>query len=88
MRTQEFIGRCTRDHIVPFECAPLLAAQCTQLARRTLNLFLAHVTLIRPISAQGRLRLAADFAQLELALEPLHVHMQTELKTEYGLAIV
>ncbi|CAG2100633.1 unnamed protein product, partial [Medioppia subpectinata] len=42
-----------------------------RVANRTIQLFLRQITLIRPLSKRGRMRIAADFAQLEMALTPL-----------------
>ena len=36
-----------------------------------MELFVRHAALVRPVGAAGRLRLAADCAQLELAVAPL-----------------
>ncbi|RXG60114.1 Conserved oligomeric Golgi complex subunit 5 [Armadillidium vulgare] len=36
-----------------------------------LELFVRHASLLRPIGDQGKMRLAADFAQMELAINPL-----------------
>jgi len=41
------------------------------VANRTIDLFLRHTTLIRPISNYGKMKMAADFAQLEMAICPL-----------------
>ena len=42
-----------------------------ELGRRAVELFVRHAALVRPVGAAGRLRLAADCAQLELAVAPL-----------------
>jgi len=41
------------------------------LASRTLTLFVRHASLLRPLSEAGRLRLATDMAEVELALAPV-----------------
>lgn len=43
----------------------------TDVASRIIDLFMRHTTLIRPLDHKGKLRLAADYAQLEMALGPL-----------------
>lgn len=43
----------------------------TNVAGRTIELFMRHSTLLRPLPESARLRLAADYAQLEMALAPL-----------------
>jgi len=42
-----------------------------QVAGRTVELFMRHTTLIRPLGPSGRMRLTADYAQLEMALAPI-----------------
>ncbi|GAV08624.1 hypothetical protein RvY_18289 [Ramazzottius varieornatus] len=51
----------------------------SRFARRCLELFVRHTSLLRPVGKQGRLKLAADFAQMEAALAPLNLH-----SSEYG----
>lgn len=48
-----------------------LESAARRVVTRTIDLFLRHTTLLRPLSENGRLRLASDFSQLELALVPL-----------------
>lgn len=40
------------------------------IACRCVELFVRHASLIRPLGEGGKLRLAADFAQMELAISP------------------
>lgn len=40
------------------------------IACRAISLFLEHVSLVRPLTEGGILRLVVDFAQMELALSP------------------
>ena len=49
-----------------------LATVCLkQLAAAVMRAFARHITLVRPLGESGKLRLAADMAHFELALEPL-----------------
>ena len=41
------------------------------VACRSIELFVRHASLIRPLGEGGKMRLAADFAQMELAVAPL-----------------
>ena len=41
------------------------------VACQCIELFLRHASLIRPLGEGGKMRLAADFAQMELAVAPL-----------------
>ena len=38
---------------------------------KSVDLFVRHASLIRPLGEGGKMRLAADFAQMELAVAPL-----------------
>lgn len=40
------------------------------IASRCVELFVRHASLIRPLGEGGKMRLAADFAQMELAISP------------------
>uniref|UniRef100_K1PVY8 Conserved oligomeric Golgi complex subunit 5 n=1 Tax=Magallana gigas TaxID=29159 RepID=K1PVY8_MAGGI len=52
-------GALTTD---PFHIKPI-ACRCVEL-------FVRHASLIRPLGEGGKMRLAADFAQMELAISP------------------
>ena len=41
------------------------------VACTSIELFVRHASLIRPLGEGGKMRLAADFAQMELAVAPL-----------------
>lgn len=41
------------------------------VACRAIDLFVQHACLIRPLGDGGKMRLAADFAQVEMAVSPL-----------------
>lgn len=68
---QEFIARVWRDYLAPFECAQFVYGLSTEVAKTACRLFILHASLVRPLGEGGRLRLAADFAQMELAVNPL-----------------
>ena len=40
------------------------------IACRCIDLFVRHACLVRPLGEGGKLRLAADFAQMEMAISP------------------
>lgn len=41
------------------------------VACKSIELFVRHASLIRPLGNGGKMRLAADFAQMEMAVVPL-----------------
>ncbi|XP_065197441.1 conserved oligomeric Golgi complex subunit 5-like [Sycon ciliatum] len=67
---KNFIGRVADEHIRPFENKEFCKGQLTELSVRVLELFVRHVSLIRPLEESGRLQLAADIAQVEFAVAP------------------
>nr|CAD7462641.1 unnamed protein product [Timema tahoe] len=50
----------------------LFVDSCAPVVSRCLELFVRHTGLVRPLGEGGRIKLAADFAQMELALSPLY----------------
>jgi len=51
---------------------------------RCMELFVQHTSLVCPLSETGKLRLAADYAQLEASLSPL-CHKLSELGRPYRM---
>lgn len=68
---QQFIARLQQDHFAPFHCVDFMLEHTTELARKACDIFVIHALLVRPLGEGGRLRLAADFAQMEFAVSPL-----------------
>uniref|UniRef100_A0A914W6Q3 Conserved oligomeric Golgi complex subunit 5 n=1 Tax=Plectus sambesii TaxID=2011161 RepID=A0A914W6Q3_9BILA len=81
---QGFVARVTQDHLSAFACKELVHNQGALVARKACRLFILHATLVRPVGDGGRLRLAADFAQMELAVSPLCVSLSADLGPEYA----
>jgi len=54
------------------------------IACHCIDLFVRHASLLRPLGDGGKMRLAADFAQMELAIGPL-CHKVTDLGKSYRL---
>ncbi|XP_037078671.1 conserved oligomeric Golgi complex subunit 5-like, partial [Pollicipes pollicipes] len=79
---QAFIARVVDDYLSPFNCKQLLSDSKLELGRRALHLFVRHAALVRPMGAAGRLKMAADCAQAELAVTPL-VERLADLGTAY-----
>ncbi|GFO07452.1 conserved oligomeric Golgi complex subunit 5 [Plakobranchus ocellatus] len=67
---QSFIQRCYMDYLTPFNCKDFIMDSILPIASRCVDLFVRHASLIRPLGEGGKLRLAADFAQMEMAISP------------------
>ncbi|EDL36904.1 mCG22471, isoform CRA_b [Mus musculus] len=68
---QGFIARVMNDYFKHFECLDFVFDNTEAIAQRAIELFIRNASLIRPLGEGGKLRLAADFAQMELAVGPL-----------------
>ena len=62
---QSFLSRAHADYIMPFHSSNILKEFTERLASQCLSTFVWSASLIRPLGDGGKLRLAADFAQLE-----------------------
>ncbi|KAL2777527.1 conserved oligomeric Golgi complex subunit 5 isoform 8 [Daubentonia madagascariensis] len=67
---QGFIARVMSDYFKHFECLDFVFDNTEAIAQRAIELFVRHASLIRPLGEGGKMRLAADFAQMELAVGP------------------
>ncbi|XP_070557668.1 conserved oligomeric Golgi complex subunit 5-like [Ptychodera flava] len=67
---QGFISRVQSDYLTQFKCTEFTMDSVLPLACRTIELFVRHASLLRPIGEGGKMKLAADFAQMELAVGP------------------
>ncbi|KAG7277633.1 hypothetical protein CRUP_025318 [Coryphaenoides rupestris] len=68
---QGFVSRAVADYFQHFQCVDFLYGRSEAMAQRALGLFLRHASLLRPLGEGGKMRLAADFAQMELTVAPL-----------------
>ncbi|XP_028668771.1 conserved oligomeric Golgi complex subunit 5 [Erpetoichthys calabaricus] len=68
---QGFIARVMTDYFRHFECADFIYDNTEAIAQRAIELFIRNACLLRPLGEGGKMRLAADFAQMELAVAPL-----------------
>ncbi|KAI7792095.1 conserved oligomeric Golgi complex subunit 5 [Triplophysa rosa] len=68
---QGFIARVMSDYFRPLQCLDFLYDSTENIAQRAITLFIRHASLLRPLGEGGKMRLAADFAQMELAMAPL-----------------
>ncbi|XP_071081856.1 conserved oligomeric Golgi complex subunit 5-like [Haliotis cracherodii] len=67
---QGFVLRCQGDYLSQFRCRDFIMDSIHSVACRCADLFIRHASLTRPLGEGGKLRLAADFAQMELAISP------------------
>ncbi|XP_040199470.1 conserved oligomeric Golgi complex subunit 5 [Rana temporaria] len=68
---QGFIARVMSDYFRHFECSDFVYDNTEAIAQRAIELFIRNASLLRPLGEGGKMRLAADFAQMELAVAPL-----------------
>ncbi|KAM6986870.1 conserved oligomeric Golgi complex subunit 5 [Aplochiton taeniatus] len=68
---QGFVARVMADYFRNFQCADFIYDSTEVIAQRAITLFIRHASLLRPLGEGGKMRLAADFAQMELAVGPL-----------------
>lgn len=61
---QGFISRVMTDYFRQFQCVDFIYSRTEGVAQRAIELFLRHATLLRPLGEGGKMRLAADFAQV------------------------
>uniref|UniRef100_A0A8B9GNG0 Conserved oligomeric Golgi complex subunit 5 n=1 Tax=Astyanax mexicanus TaxID=7994 RepID=A0A8B9GNG0_ASTMX len=67
---QGFVTRVMNDYFRPLQCLDFLYDRTEGVAQRAITLFIRHACLLRPLGEGGKMRLAADFAQMELAIAP------------------
>ncbi|XP_075868389.1 conserved oligomeric Golgi complex subunit 5 [Nelusetta ayraudi] len=68
---QGFLSRVAADYFRHFQCVDFIYESTESVAQRAIELFVRHSGLLRPLGEGGKMRLAADFAQMELAVAPL-----------------
>uniref|UniRef100_A0A4W4DTC3 Conserved oligomeric Golgi complex subunit 5 n=1 Tax=Electrophorus electricus TaxID=8005 RepID=A0A4W4DTC3_ELEEL len=68
---QGFVARVMNDYFRPLQCLDFLYDSTESIAQRAITVFVRHACLVRPLGEGGKMRLAADFAQMELAVAPL-----------------
>ncbi|XP_062515247.1 conserved oligomeric Golgi complex subunit 5-like [Corticium candelabrum] len=68
---RDFISRIHLTHLVQYDCQKYMEERLKGVANRAMDLFVRHVTLIRPLGDRGKMRLAADLTEIEVAIMPL-----------------
>uniref|UniRef100_A0A8C7UDZ5 Conserved oligomeric Golgi complex subunit 5 n=1 Tax=Oncorhynchus mykiss TaxID=8022 RepID=A0A8C7UDZ5_ONCMY len=61
---QGFVGRVMADYFRHFQCVDFIYDNTESIAQRCITLFIRHASLLRPLGEGGKMRLAADFAQV------------------------
>ena len=61
---QGFIARVMADYFRHFQGVDFIYDSTESIARRAIALFVRHASLLRPLGEGGKMRLAADFAQV------------------------
>lgn len=65
---QGFLSRVAADYFRHFQCVDFMYESTESVAQRAIELFVRHASLLRPLGEGGKMRLAADFAQVRLEL--------------------
>eukprot|EP01136_Pigoraptor_vietnamica_P036041 Opistho-1_new@9359 len=65
------VSHVQQEILARIDCESVVAPRLRTVAGRAMRLFVRHASLVRPLGEGGRLRLAADAAQMDLALSPL-----------------
>jgi len=81
---QDFIIHIQKNYISLYECRELMFERLEEIVCRVVELFVCHASLLRPIGEGGKLKLAADMAQIEVAVGPL-CHKVSDLGKSYKL---
>lgn len=68
---QGFISRVMADYFRHFQCVDFIYESTESIAQRAIELFIRHASLLRPLGEGGKMRLAADFAQVRVVYSPL-----------------
>lgn len=61
---QGFLSRVMADYFRHFQCVDFIYESTESIAQRAIKLFIRHTSLLRPLGEGGKMRLAADFAQV------------------------
>lgn len=65
---QGFIVRVMSDYFRHIHCSDFIYNSTESIAQRAIELFVRHASLVRPLGEGGKMRLAADFAQVRRSL--------------------
>lgn len=68
---KRFVHQVTSSHLQRINMPELLQPRLNQIARRCLELFVRHASMVYPLGEGGKIKLSADFAKVELTIKPL-----------------
>lgn len=68
---QHFINRVQNEYFSLYPDNEIILKSIQNVASRAVEFFVRHASLVRPVGDGGKMRLAADFAQMEMAITPL-----------------
>ncbi|PSN54614.1 Conserved oligomeric Golgi complex subunit 5 [Blattella germanica] len=81
---QGFTARAANNYLAPFHNQDVIMKCSVPVACRCIELFVNHACLIRPLGDGGRIKLASDFSQMEIAVAPL-CRQTSELSRQYRM---
>uniref|UniRef100_T1IMS2 Conserved oligomeric Golgi complex subunit 5 n=1 Tax=Strigamia maritima TaxID=126957 RepID=T1IMS2_STRMM len=81
---EQFIIRAHSQYLCQFEADDFTVTLLHPLAARSIDFLVRHMTQVRPLGSYGKMRLASDLAQMELAISPL-CRRVSELGKSYRL---
>ena len=71
----EFINRSWTNHILPYDDKEITMKCGQEIAKRCIEFFIHNLSILRPLSQAGRLRLKNDCLHMENTLKPLCVNV-------------
>lgn len=80
----QFVSRAANTYLAQFICTDFIIHSVRPVVCRCMELFVQQTSLVCPLSEAGKLRLAADYAQLEASLSPL-CHKLSDLGRPYRM---
>nr|CAH7733118.1 unnamed protein product [Callosobruchus chinensis] len=80
----EFVTRAYNIYLAKFENKDVLTSKCGDICMRTIELFIRHSSLLRPLSQGGRIRLQSDYQHLENTLKLIYPQL-ADLAQPYRL---
>ncbi|OQR77807.1 conserved oligomeric Golgi complex subunit 5-like [Tropilaelaps mercedesae] len=82
-----FLQRVLTEYVTLFPPNATVQGLVREMGSRTIELFLRFISLVRPVSDAGCLRLATDCAQLETSLAPLKADAREDAFARHSRAL-
>ncbi|XP_066261823.1 conserved oligomeric Golgi complex subunit 5 [Euwallacea similis] len=73
----QFIDRVYNTYLSGFQNKEVLSEKCNEIALRCIELLVRHSSILRPVTQGGRLRLQADYQQMEDNLKIISPQLAT-----------